>query len=30
VLDADHFFTDALDGLAAACGEAIRWATPAT
>ena len=25
VLDADHFFADALDDLAAACAEAIRW-----
>jgi len=26
VLDADHFFTDALDDLAAACATAIAWA----
>jgi alpha/beta superfamily hydrolase len=26
ILDADHFFTDALPALAAACGEAIAWA----
>ena len=26
VLDADHFFADALDELAAACAEAIAWA----
>ena len=26
MLDTDHFFADALDGLAAACGEAIAWA----
>jgi alpha/beta superfamily hydrolase len=26
VLDTDHFFADALDGLAGACGEAIAWA----
>ena len=25
VLDTDHFFADALDDLAAACGEAIAW-----
>jgi alpha/beta superfamily hydrolase len=28
LLDADHFFTDALDPLREACAEAIRWATP--
>ena len=27
VLDADHFFGDALDSLAASCRDAIRWAT---
>jgi alpha/beta superfamily hydrolase len=27
VLEADHFFTEALDALATACKEAIRWAT---
>jgi alpha/beta superfamily hydrolase len=26
VLDADHFFADSLDELAAACGDAISWA----
>jgi uncharacterized protein len=26
VLPTDHFFTDMLDELASACGEAIRWA----
>ena len=26
VLTTDHFFADALDDLAAACGEAIAWA----
>src|SRR5262245_703676 len=26
VLPTDHFFTDALDALATACGEAIAWA----
>jgi alpha/beta superfamily hydrolase len=25
-IDTDHFFGDALDELAAACGEAIAWA----
>ena len=25
-IDTDHFFSDALDELAAACGEAITWA----
>jgi uncharacterized protein len=28
VLPTDHFFTDALDDLAAACREAIAWAAP--
>jgi hypothetical protein len=27
VLDTDHFFADALDELAAACGDAIAWAS---
>jgi hypothetical protein len=27
VLDTDHFFAEALDELAAACGEAIAWGT---
>lgn len=28
ILETDHFFTDALDALAAACREAIAWAEP--